>query len=270
MADFHNNADFLGALREMGLSQYEAQVYLALIGEGGSDVATVIRKAAIPQNKAYEALASLERKGFAELLLGDRKRYRAIEPKQAYARYRREVEGALGQAELAMREIAAAAPRQPMPEPSIPGIRLISSERVAPVFEEKMNQANTELLIAVRAPVTRIGDVEAAKYARSAGLKAKWLIERAAIDDRKTGAKLLEWAKAIGNARVHDFVPLRMGVYDGRDCLLELRETDGSRFALLLPNPGLAEDMRALFLRLWSEAEPVSKLKPKRKSRSRK
>jgi len=267
VADFHNNEDFIDALRAMGLSQYESQVYLALLGEGGSDVATVIRKAAIPQNKAYEALASLERKGFAELLLGDRKRYRAAEPKLAFERYRREVEGTLGQAEFAMREIAAAAPKGPTPEPSLPGIRLIPSERVAPTFEEKMNQANNELLIAVRAPVTRIGDVEAAKNARAAGLKAKWLIERAAVDDKRNGAQLIEWAKAIGNARVHDFVPMRMGVYDGRECLLELRETDGSRFALLLPNPGLAEDMRALFLRLWSEGEPVSKLKAKRKSR---
>lgn len=269
MSAFHNNDDFLSSLREMGLSQYEAQVYLALLGEGGSDVATVIRKAGIPQNKAYEALVSLERKGFAELLLGSRKRYRAVEPDSAFARYRREVEGSLNQAELAMQAIAAAAPAGPAPEPTIPGIRLIPHERVAQTFEEKMNQANSELLISLRAPILKVGSVEAARAARAAGLNAKWLIERAAINDPKNGAELLEWAKAIGNARVHEFVPMRLGVYDGRECLIELRESDGSRFALLLPNPGLAEDMRALFLRLWSEAEPVSKLKSKLKPRAR-
>ena len=64
MADLVNHPDFLVSLRALGLSQYEAQVYLALLGEGATEVATVIRKAEIPQNKAYEALASLQKKGF--------------------------------------------------------------------------------------------------------------------------------------------------------------------------------------------------------------
>lgn len=267
MPPMHTDEDFLNSLRAMGLSQYEAQVYLALLGEGASDVATVIRKGGIPQNKAYEALASLERKGFCEQLLGDKKRYRAAEPTRAFERYRREIEGSLSQAELAMRAIADAAPKGPAPEPSIPGIRLIPAERVAATFEERMNQANTELLVSLRAPITKVGDVEAAKFARSAGLNAKWLIERAALDDRRTGTELREWALAIGNVRVHEFVPLRFAIYDRRECLLEMRETDGSKFALLLPNPGVAEDMRALFLRLWSEGESLTRSKRKAKSR---
>lgn len=256
--------DFVVSLRGMGLSQYEAQVYLALLGEGAAEVATVIRKTGIPQNKAYESLVSLERKGFAEALVGGRKRYRAAEPQMAFARHRREVEGGLAQAHAAMQAIAAAAPRAPAAEPSMQGVRIVAHAQVSRLFEEKMQQANTELLVALRAPIGVIGNIEAARHARSQGLNAKWLIERAALQDRKTGAALRQWAEAIGHARAHDFVPLRMAIYDKHECVVEMREADDSRFALQVPNAGFAEDMRALFLRLWSEAEPIT---PRRKSK---
>jgi HTH-type transcriptional regulator, sugar sensing transcriptional regulator len=260
-----DHPDFIASLRAMGLSQYEAQVYLALLGEGAAEVPTVIRKASIPQNKAYESLVSLERKGFAEALIGDRKRYCAVEPGVAFDRYRRSVEGSLGQAEAAMREIAAATPKTRLGAPTIQGIRVITAEQVGPMFEEKMARANTELLVALRLPVTKIGDAQAAREAQTAGLNTKWLIERAMLDDRKTGAAVRDFAVAIGNARVADFVPLRFAVYDRKECIVEMRESDNSRFALLVPNSGFAEDLRALFLRLWSEAEPVS---AKRKTRA--
>jgi HTH-type transcriptional regulator, sugar sensing transcriptional regulator len=260
-----DHPDFIATLRAMGLSQYEAQVYLALLGEGAAEVPTVIRKAAIPQNKAYESLVSLERKGFADAVIGDRKRYRAVEPGVAFDRYRRSVEGNLGQAEAAMREIAAATPKAPADAPSISGIQVITAEQVGPMFEEKMTRANTELLVALRAPLTKIGDAGAAREAQASGLNTKWLIERAILEDRKTGAAVREFAVAIGNARVADFVPLRFAVYDRKECIVEMRETDESRFALLVPNAGFAEDLRALFLRLWSEAEPIT-AKRKRKS----
>lgn len=257
MRDFIHDPEHLSTLHSLGLSQYEATVYLALLGEQAADAATIIRKSGVPQNKAYEALNSLERKGFAEQVLSDRKRFRAVEPATALARHRRATEQSLEQAARAMHALAKAAPTAPAAEPSLPGARLINPEQASSYFHERMLATDAEFLCSLRYPATVIGSIEDARQAREAGFKTRWLLERALLEDPEHGPQVRAWALAIGNARVADFVPLRMAIFDGRECMLELRETDGRRYALALPNPGLAEDMRALFMRLYAEATPV-------------
>lgn len=269
MEDLNQNPDFVAQLKSMGLSQYEAQVYLSLLGEQAADVATVIRKSGVPQNKTYEALEALVAKGFAEQVLAEKKRFRANDPAAAFARHQARIKAELALQEQAMAAIAAAAPRGPAPEPSAAGIRLIPAAQVPQVFEELMNAANTELLVSLRAPLKRVGDVEAAKQARTQGVKAKWLVEGSVLDDPKIGGALRQWAEAIGHVRAHNAVPMTFAVYDGAQVLMDMREEDGSRFALLVPNRALAQDLRALFLRLYAEAEPVAEARPAKARRGK-
>jgi len=269
MPDLTQNPDFAAQLRSMGLSQYEAQVYLSLLGEQAADVATVIRKSGVPQNKSYEALDALVAKGFAEQVLAEKKRFRASDPAVAFARHNARVKAELAMQEQAMRAIAAASPKGPAPEPSAAGIRLIPAAQVPATFEELMNAANTELLVSLRAPLTRVGGVDAARQARAQGVKARWLVESSAFDDPKMGDALRQWADAIGNVRAHASVPMTFAVYDGAQVLMDMREQDGSRFALLVPNRALAQDLRAMFLRLYAEAEPATETRPAMARRSK-
>lgn len=269
MRELTLNPDFVAQLRSMGLSQYEAQVYLSLLGEQAADVATIIRKSGVPQNKTYEALETLVGKGFAEQVLAEKKRFRAADPAAAFARHQARVKAELAMQEHAMAAIAAAAPSGPAPEPSAAGIRLIPAAQVPAIFEELMNAANTELLVSLRAPLKRVGGVEAAKRARAQGVKARWLVESNAFDDPQTGQELRQWADAIGHVREHQAVPMTFAVYDGAQVLLDMREEDGSRFALLVPNRALAQDLRALFLRLYAEAAPKADAKAAKSRRDR-
>jgi sugar-specific transcriptional regulator TrmB len=262
LAEPVTNPEFIARLRSMGLSQYEAQVYLGLLGEQAADVATIIRKSGVPQNKTYEALETLVDKGFAEQVLAEKKRFRAAEPAMAFARHSARVRAELAAQEQAMAAIAAAAPRGPAREPSAAGIRLIPGVQVPVVFEELMRVANKELLVSLRAPLLRVGSVEQARNVRAQGLRAKWLVETTAFDDHRTGKALRDWAEAISQVRAHDAVPMAFAVYDGATVLLDMREEDGSRFALLMPNRALAQDLRALFLGLYAAATPAEELRP--------
>lgn len=269
MEDLNQNPDFVAQLKSMGLSQYEAQVYLSLLGEQAADVATIIRKSGVPQNKAYEALEALVAKGFAEQVLAEKKRFRANGPAAAFARHQARIKAELALQEQAMAAIAAAAPKGPAPEASAAGIRLIPAAQVPQVFEELMNAANTELLVSLRAPLTRVGGIEAARKARAQGVKAKWLVEATAFEDRNTGQALRQWAAAIGGVRAHEAVPMAFAVYDGAQVLLDMREQDGSRFALLIPNRAMAQDLRALFLRLYGEGVTVEDAEPAKARKAR-
>ena len=92
-----NRDEWIQKLKKMGLSGYEAQVYLALLGETRAPASRVVRKSGVPQSKVYGALSSLVERGFAEQVLGDVKLYRGIPPEQAFENYRRSVEDALAE-----------------------------------------------------------------------------------------------------------------------------------------------------------------------------
>ncbi len=55
-----------GVLGKVGLTQYEARAYIALVGRGVGDAASVASAAGIPRTSAYKVLESLAEKGYAQ------------------------------------------------------------------------------------------------------------------------------------------------------------------------------------------------------------
>lgn len=69
-------------LEEIGLTQREIKVYLALLEIGPTSVGEIIKKSGIPSSKIYEILDKLIKKGLVSFLVKEHKRYyRASEPK---------------------------------------------------------------------------------------------------------------------------------------------------------------------------------------------
>ena len=61
--EFRQAADVLG---KVGLTQYEARAYIALVARGVGDAATLATAAGIPRTSAYKVLESLADKGYAK------------------------------------------------------------------------------------------------------------------------------------------------------------------------------------------------------------
>jgi sugar-specific transcriptional regulator TrmB len=61
--EFRKAADVLG---KVGLTQYEARAYIALVARGVGDAATLATAAGIPRTSAYKVLESLAEKGYAK------------------------------------------------------------------------------------------------------------------------------------------------------------------------------------------------------------
>ncbi len=55
----------LRTLKNLGLSDYEAKAYIALVAHGGGNAETIASTAKIPRTSSYKALESLCHKGFA-------------------------------------------------------------------------------------------------------------------------------------------------------------------------------------------------------------
>lgn len=75
--------NILKPLSDIGLSKYEAKVYLTLISEGISTAKNISSITGIPYGKVYEIINSLSYKGLVMVLPSKPMKYRAISPQQA-------------------------------------------------------------------------------------------------------------------------------------------------------------------------------------------
>ena len=62
-------------LKEAGLSEREAKVYLALLGLGLTTTGPIVKKSTVPNSKIYEILESLESKGLASHIIKKKTKY---------------------------------------------------------------------------------------------------------------------------------------------------------------------------------------------------
>lgn len=72
------DAELITTLTRLGFSQYEAQAYVALVGQGALTGAEVGRGAGVPPSKIYETLARLEAKGAVLVNRSEPVRYTAV------------------------------------------------------------------------------------------------------------------------------------------------------------------------------------------------
>ena len=66
----------------LGLTDYEARAYIALVAHGVGDAETIFTTAQIPRTSAYKILDGLVEKGFAQPGEGRPKLYRPEEPRK--------------------------------------------------------------------------------------------------------------------------------------------------------------------------------------------
>lgn len=69
-------------LRRLGLKDYEARVYAALVLLGPSKASEVARESGVPRPKVYEVLKELHKKGFVDFSEGKPAFFRAVEPEK--------------------------------------------------------------------------------------------------------------------------------------------------------------------------------------------
>lgn len=75
--------EILGALKKLGLGEYESKAYVALAFLGPSKAIEISREAGIPQSKIYETLNSLMEKQLVEVFEGRPKEFKAVSPEVA-------------------------------------------------------------------------------------------------------------------------------------------------------------------------------------------
>ncbi|HNX16742.1 MAG TPA: TrmB family transcriptional regulator [Methanoregula sp.] len=67
-------------LKKIGLNEYEARAYIALVGLREATAREILEAGGIPQGRIYDVLKDLSRKGYVEIQEGSPAYYRAVDP----------------------------------------------------------------------------------------------------------------------------------------------------------------------------------------------
>lgn len=103
-------AGLVGALLDLGFSQYEARCYVGLLGPQAQTGYGVAKVTGVPQPKVYEALRKLVARGYAREIGGSPVRFVAIPPEQLLTDLREAFEQKLELARERSRHVPEATP----------------------------------------------------------------------------------------------------------------------------------------------------------------
>ena len=77
-------------LQRVGLTEYEARVYLGLLRDHLNSAAKLSEKSGVPRTKIYSVLESLEEKGWIRIYSGIPLLFRAVDPRDVFEKVKRE------------------------------------------------------------------------------------------------------------------------------------------------------------------------------------
>jgi sugar-specific transcriptional regulator TrmB len=242
-------------LNQVGLTEYETKAYLTLLEHGVMTASVISEQSGVPYSKVYEALNSLERKGWIEVEGGRPSRYFPKAPSEALEVARLRMEDMVdGWRHVVLGELQPLYERRELLEK--PDIWILRGEfSILAKLREMLGVTKKEVMIA--APVFAKDFVDAfvavLRQLRDSGVNVQVMM---------AGAWDVKKIAGVGEARIRDNLFGGGIIVDGKEAILFLGEAEtGASYSGLLViwsnHVGLVKFAREYFQLLWDTAKPV-------------
>lgn len=243
--------NYTSLLTQLGLSDKESALYLALLELGQADVADTAKKAGVKRSTAYVLLESLRDKGFVSLQAGNDRQFKAEDPRKLLAYEKTKVSkleamlpGMLGLASESVHK---------------PGTRFFSGlEGIKAVYEESLLQPSGSEILA-------IGNAEAVergledfqnwyiKRRTASGIKLRGIIP-ATSEGLIVAARNRDELRETRLLEPGDFTePVEVNIYGNKVSAVSFVEDE--LIGVIIESAVLANVHRQLFELLWRTAK---------------
>lgn len=259
----------IDGLVRLGLTEYEAKAYVAMvtIGEGG--INDISQQSGIPRSRVYDVMERLAKKGFVEVGAIKPLRYRAVDPDQVVNQIWMEHSRTTEMTRTSLKEIRRRTDTVPTPLWFILGERRIDVE-----VKEFVGEADAPLgiialmnglllkyapVIAEKARTMRIDAVVANEPERFRGILGKARLMR--MPELETTS--LDWMMGIGFPS-DDWdrkVKVELLLISGGNSLLVFKEDD-TRRAIRVEGSIIGQFVRTLVDGVIQAAEPLERERP--------
>lgn len=251
----------VGTLSDLGLTNYEARVYLALTRRGSSTAAETARVAGIPRQRIYDVLASLVTRGLASSRPGQVTKYVATPPSEAVERLVSDHRQRLEQLERESRMLAeslkpAFDAGQEHTDP-LEYIEVLRDRRaINQRFGELQAGIEHEILVFTKPPYATPPEenVEGLEVTQSHDVYAVY--ELSIFDDPVNVEGVRRFVEAGEQARFVEELPLKLVIIDERIVLFGMEDPVAAGpdlTMLVVEHPALAKVLRIAFMYVWGE-----------------
>lgn len=256
-------------LTDLGLTGYEARVYIALVNRSRYTASQIARESRVPRQRVYDVLAGLTERGLVRALPGQVTRYTAVDPASAIERLMATHRATFSQLEqTTARLVEALVPAwsqgrdetDPLDYVEVLRDREMLSERI----EEIQAEAEQEILAMAKLPYLT-GDnssgIATVRRLKESGGTVRCVYERDTLGHPEMVTDIRRYATAGEQARTADYVPMRMWIVDGSRVVMSLRDPvadSASTTNVLIEHRALAECLTYAFEAIWAGASPFT------------
>jgi sugar-specific transcriptional regulator TrmB len=266
----------MASLRDLGLSEYEARAYRALLNTGPTTAKELSRASDVPMGRIYDVLNSIEQYNLVRSQTASRpKKYVAVEPSTALDRLlddkKRELEEKAEQYENIVDELSEELDAAEPVEEQF-WTASVGEVETTDLLLERLTAADERIIMVASTPslqfdVTEVGDriVEELEEAIERGVEVDVLLTREMVASlsEEVGRRYRERLSGEDSfeVRTSEDVTGTFNLIDDMEVVIQVPNPLGSRetFAMIdLKDPEFAGEVYAEFEPTWTEAEPLS------------
>jgi HTH-type transcriptional regulator, sugar sensing transcriptional regulator len=246
-------------LVRLGLTQYEARAYMALLRRDGSTPAEVAKVAGVPRPRIYDVIDSLVARGLVSVRPGRTGKYAATSPGDAVSLlveiHRERLQMLEGDADAVTAALLPAYMEGSRHDDPLDYIELIRSpETVAKRFGELVQAVEREILSFTKPPfAVRIKENDAG-LRLAATRQVRTVYELSLLDDPPNRVGIERFIEAGEQARFVAELPMKLGIIDRRVVMLAMTDpvagTEGLT-TLIIENAQLARCLTLAFEQVW-------------------
>jgi sugar-specific transcriptional regulator TrmB len=266
----------MATLRDLGLSEYEARSYRALLRLGPATAKELSRASDVPMGRVYDVLNSLEQWGLVRSQASSRpKKYIGVEPETGLERLlndrKSELERKAQQYESIVSELSTELDAH-RPADEQFWTAAVGADESADLLVERLAAADQRLIMVIGTPspqfdIGRVSQrvVDRLDEALARGVEVSLLLSPGLVDSIPETVWDDYHGRLVTNdafeARVDDAITGSFHLIDDVEVCLEVpNPLDPTQaFAMIaLTDPGFTSNLRETFDRQWVDAEPLS------------
>ncbi|MGH2448419.1 MAG: TrmB family transcriptional regulator [Chloroflexota bacterium] len=250
-----------GRLSRLGLTGYEARVYVALADRDSYSAGEVARRAGVPRQRIYDVLASLVDKGLASERPGDPAKYSAAEPGLAIGGLiearRQHLAGLESDAEAL---IAALVPAYRAGQRHTDPLDYIEVLRepgaIAARFDELQEAVQFEILVFNKPPYARQPQENRTGLRLARSGQAQGIYEFSLFEDREASEGVRQFIAEGERARFVPELPLKLVIIDETLVMFGMQDPVADQPGLtimVVEHPALAILLKTAFQAYWEK-----------------
>jgi sugar-specific transcriptional regulator TrmB len=244
-------------LKQLGLTEYEAKAYVALLQFGELDGKEAAKRGLVPYSAVHFVLQSLVQKNFAVLVSKKPMRFKAIQPEQAIdALIKEKTSGLLELKKKSVSELSSLKKKQLLEEPEKLDISVGEGQRFAH-STELSKETLKEKLGLTELDTMPIEVLKENLALAKRGVKCRFIATHHGEDNKK----LIEKLKAAG-FRIKSYPALHgfsFIIFDRKTLLLVITDPKNRNagYSLKLNSAELSEALADYFEFVWQKAKQV-------------